>query len=103
MVLTDDITYGVTGTALGAVGTGLLVTEIQAIVSICVTVASFLIGVLIPVIIKIVKKIKDAKADGVITKEEKQEIISEIKEGAETIKDGVKQVSDKVQKKENNK
>lgn len=99
-MLSEDVACGVTGTALGAVGTGLSVNEIQAIVSICVTVASFLIGVLIPVIIKIVKKIKKAKEDGVITAEEKKEIISEIKEGAETIKDGVKQVSDKVQKKE---
>lgn len=101
MMLSDDITYGVAGTALGAAGAGLSVTEVQAIISIIVTVLSFIIGVLVPVIIKIVNKIKNAKADGVITEDEKKEIISEIKEGAETIKDGIKQVSDEVQKKEN--
>lgn len=104
MILTDDVVYGVTGTALGAVGAGLSVTEIQAIVSIVVTVLSFIIGVLVPVIIKIVKKIKEAKKDGVITREEKSEIISEINRGAQEIKEGskeiVKQVSDKIQKKE---
>lgn len=100
MMISDDIACGVTGTALGAVGTGLSVNEIQAIVSICVTVLSFLIGVLIPVIVKIVKKVKKAKEDGVITEEEKKEIISEVKDGAKEIKEGIKQVSDTVQKKE---
>lgn len=102
-MISDDVACGITGTALGAVGTGLSVNEIQAIVSICVTVLSFFIGVLIPVIVKIVKKIKKAKEDGVITKEEVKEIKDTVIDGVKEVKDGIeniKQVSDKNQKKE---
>ena len=53
--MTDKMMYGVVGTAVGAVGAGLSVNELQAIISICVTVLGFLISVAIPGIIKLVK------------------------------------------------
>ena len=77
MMLPDDrIMYGAAGTVVSAVGAGMSVTELQAIVSIIVTVAGFVISVLIPLGIKLVKKIKAAKADGKITKEEVDDIAS---------------------------
>ena len=83
----DQITCGVVGTAVGTVGAGLSVNEIQSIVSIIVTVAGFVISVLIPLIIKLVKKIKAAREDGKIDKEELEDIVSTGKEIAdETIK-----------------
>ncbi len=76
----DKLLYGITGTVVGAAGAGLSVTEIQAIVSIIVTVLGFIISVLIPLGIKLYHKIKDAKADGKITKEEVDDIASTVKE-----------------------
>ena len=51
----DKLLFGVTGTAVGAVGTSLSVTELQAIISIIVTVLGFVISVLIPLGIKLFK------------------------------------------------
>ena len=74
MLPDDKMALGIIGTAVSATGAGLSVTEVQAIVSIVVTVAGFIISVLIPLIMKLAHKIKEAKKDGVITKEEKQDI-----------------------------
>ena len=78
--------FGIVGTGVGAVGTSLSVTELQAIVSIVVTVLGFLISVVIPLIIKIVMKIKKANEDGVITQEEIDDIQSDLQEGSKEIK-----------------
>lgn len=98
MLPDDKIIMGVAGTAVGAVGAGLSVNELQAIVSIVVTVIGFTISVLIPTIIKIVKKIKEAKKDGVVTEEEKKEIKKEIIDGSEVIikhgKDVIEQIKE---------
>lgn len=91
----DKIIYGIVGTAVGATGAGLSVTEIQAIISIAVTIAGFVISVLIPLIIKLVKKIKEAKADGKITKEEVDDISSAIKEIVDESGKIISEVSDK--------
>lgn len=80
MLQEDKIMMGILGTSVSAIGAGLSVTELQAIISIIVTILGFIISVLIPLIIKIVKKFKDAKADGVITKEEVEDIASTAKE-----------------------
>ena len=61
---------GLLGTAVSATGAGLSVTEIQAIVSIVVTILGFVISVLIPLFMKLYVKVKKAKEDGKITKEE---------------------------------
>lgn len=76
---------GIAGTALSAIGASISVTELQAIISIIVTVAGFILGVVLPWVIKIVKKIRDAKEDGVITEEEKDDIINTIGEAGKDI------------------
>ena len=76
----DRTTCGIIGTLVGATGAGMSVTDVQAIISIIVTVLGFVISVLIPLMIKLYHKIKDAKADGVITKEEADDIASTAKE-----------------------
>lgn len=76
----SNYTCGVIGTVLGVFGVSLSINEIQAIVSICVTILGFTVSVLVPLIIKLVKKIKEAKEDKVITKEEREDIISTAKE-----------------------
>ena len=97
--MNNNYLLGIAGTALSAVGASISVTELQAIVSIIITVAGFILGVVLPWVIKIVKAIKKAKEDGVITDEEKEDIINiigeagkEIKNGAESLK---KEESDK--------
>ena len=101
MVPDDRLMMGVMGTAVSAVGAGLSITELQAIISIIITVSGFIISVLIPLIIKLVKKIKAAKADGKITKEEMEDIAStgkEIIEQTGSLIKEVKEESDKHQK-----
>ena len=63
MLQEDKIMIGILGTSVSAVGAGLSVTELQAIISIIVTVLGFIISVLIPLGIKLVNKIKEAKKD----------------------------------------
>lgn len=100
MLPDERIIVGAAGTAVSAVGAGMSVTEMQAIISIIVTVAGFVISVLIPTIIRIVKKVKEAKKDGVITEEEKQDIINEITVGGKTIVEEGKKVVESVKKAE---
>ena len=95
MLPDDKLMMGIIGTAVSATGAGLSVTEVQAIISIIVTVAGFVISVLVPLIIKLVKKIKDAKADGKITKEEVDDIASTVKEIVDESSKVIEEVSDK--------
>lgn len=90
---------GVVGTAVSAAGAGLSVNELQAIISIIVTIAGFVISVLIPLIIKLVKKIKAAKEDGKITKEEVDDIASTVKEIADESSKVIEEVSHKEKEK----
>lgn len=91
----DQITCGVAGTCLGAVGAGLSVNELQAVISIVVTISGFIISVLIPLIIKLVKKIKEAKEDdGKIDKEELEDIMSTGKEIADETKKVIEEVKE---------
>ena len=98
MVPDDKIMVGILGTSVSAVGAGLSVTELQAIISIIVTIAGFIISVLIPLGIKLVNKIKAAKADGKIDKEEMKDIISTGKEIVDETESLIKEVSEKHQK-----
>ena len=94
----DELTCGVSGTILSAVGAGMSVTELQAIISIIVTVAGFVISVLIPLIVKLVKKIKKAREDGKIDKDEMKDIIStgkEIVDETGSLIEKIKEESDK--------
>lgn len=101
MLPDEKLACGIIGTAVGAAGVGMSVNEIQAIISIIVTVAGFVISVLIPLIVRLVKKIKAAKEDGKITKEEMEDIVSTgkeiIDETGSLIKE-IKEESDKNQK-----
>ena len=99
MVSEDKIMVGILGTSISAIGTGLSVTELQAIISIIVTVLGFIISVLIPLIIKIVKKFKNAKADGVITKEQVEDIASTAKEIVDESSKLIEEVSQKEKEK----
>lgn len=74
------VTCGVVGTVLSATGAGLSVTELQAIISIVVTIAGFIISVLVPLGIKLFNKIKKALEDKKITKEEAEDIIDTVQE-----------------------
>ena len=76
----DRLLCGVVGTAVSAAGTGLAMTDIQAIISIIITIAGFIISVLIPLIMKLIHKIKEAKKDGKLSKEELDDITSTVKE-----------------------
>jgi predicted membrane-bound spermidine synthase len=99
MMPDDKIMMGIVGTAVSAAGAGLSVTEVQAIISIIVTIAGFVISVLIPLIIKLVKKIKAARADGKITEEEVDDITSTVKEIVDESSKVVKEVSHKEKEK----
>ena len=95
MMTDDNLTIGLFGTALSAAGAGLSVNELQAIISIIVTIAGFIISVLIPLGIKLVNKIKAAKADGKIDKEEMEDIISTGQEILEETKKVIDKIDDK--------
>lgn len=92
----DKLLFGLTGTAVSAAGAGLSVTEIQAIVSIVVTVLGFIISVFVPLCIKLYQKIKKAKEDGKIDEEEMKDILETGKE----IVDKTKDVIDDIKKKD---
>ena len=91
----DNLYVGLVGTAISATGASLSVTDLQAIISIIVTIAGFVISVLIPLIIKLTNKIKAAKADGKVDKEEMKDIISTGQEILEETKKVIDKVNDK--------
>ena len=95
MMQDDNLYIGLVGTAISATGASLSVTDLQAIISIIVTIAGFIISVLIPLGIKLINKIKAAKADGKIDKEEIEDIISTGKEMLEETKKVIDEVNNK--------
>ena len=88
----DNLYIGILGTAISATGASLSVTDLQAIISIIVTIAGFVISVLIPLLFKLANKIKAAKEDGKVDKEEMKDILSTGQE----ILDETKKVIDKI-------
>ena len=95
MMQDDNLYVGLVGTAISATGASLSVTDLQAIISIIVTIAGFIISVLIPLIIKLTNKIKAAKADGKVDKEEMKDIISTGQEILEETKKVIDKIDDK--------
>ena len=95
MMQDDNLYIGLVGTAISATGASLSVTDLQAIISNIVTIAGFIISVLIPLGIKLVNKIKAAKADGKVDKEEMEDIISTGKEMLDETKKVIDEVKDK--------
>lgn len=94
----DFITCGAVGTAVGTAGASMSVNEVQAIVSIIVTVLGFIISVVIPSVMAIYKKIKKAKEDGKVTPEELEDIKNTVQEEGQKVIDGGKEVIDKIEK-----
>ena len=95
MMSDDNVYIGLLGTAISATGASLSVTDLQAIISIIVTIAGFVISVLIPLIIKLTNKIKAAKADGKVDKEEMKDILSTGQEILEETKKVIDKIDDK--------
>ena len=95
MMQDDNLYIGLVGTAISATGASLSVTDLQAIISIIVTIAGFIISVLIPLCIKLSNKIKSARADGKIDKEEMKDIISTGQEIVDETKKVIEEVKDK--------
>ena len=95
MMSDDNLYIGLVGTAISATGASLSVTDLQAIISIIVTILGFIISVLIPLGTKLVNKIKAAKADGKIDKEEMKDIVSTGKEILDETKKVIDEVKDK--------
>ena len=95
MMQDDNLYIGLVGTAISATGASLSVTDLQAIISIIVTIAGFIISVLIPLGIKLINKIKAAKEDGKVDKEEMKDIISTGQEILEETKKVIDEVKDK--------
>lgn len=91
----DNVYIGMLGTAVSAVGAGMSVTDLQAIISMTVTIVGFIISVLIPLGCKLVNKIKAAKKDGKIDKDEMKDIISTGKEIVDETKKVIEEVKDK--------
>ena len=95
MMQDDNLYVGLVGTAISATGASLSVTDLQAIISIVVTILGFVISVLIPLIIKLTNKIKAAKADGKVDKEEMKDILSTGQEILEETKKVIDKIDDK--------
>ena len=91
----DNLHIGIAGTMVSAAGAGLSVTDLQAIISIIITVAGFVISVLIPLLLKLAAKIKQAKADSKIDKEEMKDILSTGQEILEETKKVIDKIDDK--------
>lgn len=91
----DKLLCGIVGTAVSAAGTGLAISELQAVISIVITIAGFIISVVVPFIVKIVKKIKDAKSDGHITEEEAKDIMNTVIEDGKDVLDQAKEITNK--------
>ena len=95
MMQEDNLHIGVAGTIVSATGAGLSVTDLQAIISIIITIAGFVISVLIPLLLKLAAKIKAAKEDGKIDKEEMKDILSTGQEILEETKKVIDKIDDK--------
>ena len=92
----DRIAVGLFGTILSATGASLSVNEVQAIISIVVTILGFIISVILPLIFKLVKKIRDAKKDGKVTIEEIEDMTET---GKEIIDETIKFIDEKTSEK----
>lgn len=90
--MNKEVVGGIIGTGVTAVGTGLQTNEILQAISIVLTI----IGSLITIAMALTNWWKNAKKDGKITKEE-------INEGVGIIVEGANEIKDKIKNKEENK
>lgn len=91
----DKLMCGIVGTAVSAAGTSLAISDVQAVISIIITVAGFIISVVVPFILKIINKIKEAKKDGHITEEEAKDIMNTVIEDGKDVLDQAKEITNK--------
>ena len=91
----DKLMCGLVGTAVSAAGTGLAISEVQAVISIVITVLGFIISVVVPFIMKLIHKIKEARKDGHITEEEAKDIMNTVIEDGKDVLDQAKELTDK--------
>ena len=91
----DKLMCGLVGTAVSAAGTGLAISEVQAVISIVITVLGFIISVVVPFMMKLIHKIKEAKKDGHITEEEAKDIMNTVIEDGKDVLDQAKELTDK--------
>ena len=94
----DKLMCGLVGTAVSAAGASLAISDVQTIISIVITVLGFIISVVVPFIMKIVSKIKEAKKDGHITEEEAKDIMNTVIEDGKDVLDQAKELTDKNKK-----
>ena len=94
----DKLMCGLVGTAVSAAGTGLAISEVQAVISIVITVLGFIISVVIPFIMKLIHKIKEAKKDGKITEDEAKDIMNTVIEDGKDVLDQAKEITNKEKK-----
>lgn len=81
----EELIGGTIGTALSAVGTATQTNEILQTISLVITIIG---GIITFIVVPLYNWYKKSKADGKITSEE-------IKEGIDTLADGVEKVKDK--------
>lgn len=87
---TKEFIGGLVGTGLSAIGTATQTQEILQIISLVITIIGGLVSL---IIIPILNWYNKAKKDGKITTDE-------LIEGAETLKDGIEALDDKINEKE---
>lgn len=90
---TKELVGGVIGTTLSAIGTATQTQEILQIVSLIITILG---GIISFIVIPILNWYRKAKEDGKIT-------IDEIKEGTETLEDGINKLDKEIKEKEGDK
>lgn len=80
--MTKEISGGVVGTVMSAVGTGTQTNQLLQTISLVLTI----LGAIITIAMALINWYKNAKKDGKITKDELKEGISIVKDGTSTIK-----------------
>ena len=90
---TKELVGGVIGSTLSAIGTATQTQEILQIVSLIITILG---GIISFIVIPILNWYRKAKEDGKIT-------IDEIKEGTETLEDGIDKLHKEIKEKEGDK
>ena len=97
----DHMIYGITGTIVSGSGVA-TIAEAENIwysrIGFIITVLGFIISVVVPFILKIIHKIKEAKKDGHITEEEAKDIMNTVIEDGKDVLDQAKELTDKNKK-----
>lgn len=88
-----ELITGAVGTSLGVIGTATQTNEVLQTISLIITIIGAIISmIVVPILSWYIK----AKADGKIT-------ANELKEGAETLKDGINKTKEEIEKQTSNK